>query len=81
MCSYKYWDLYRAILKNGHAGQLPRGPMSIGTPCLSMYVVTCCQYINKYYTILNYKYLLLQNAYLACVLLKIMNNINEQLCR
>ena len=26
--------------------------------------------INKYYIILNYKYLLLENAYLACVLLK-----------
>jgi hypothetical protein len=40
----------------------------------------CCDLlsINKYYTILNYKYLLLENAYmyLACILLKIMNNIN-----
>jgi len=25
---------------------------------------------------LNYRYLILENAYLACVLLKIMNNIN-----
>ena len=43
-----------------------------------MLIYVCCDLlsVNKYYTILNYKYLLLENAYLACVLLKIMNNIN-----
>jgi hypothetical protein len=32
--------------------------------------------MNKYYDMLNSKYLLSENAYSACVLLKIMNNIS-----
>ena len=42
--------------------------------CTMLFSVCCdlLSKINKYYTILNYKYLSLGNAYLACVLLKIM---------
>ena len=32
--------------------------------------------INKYYTILTNKYLSLENAYLGCVVLKILNNMH-----